>query len=667
MALNTAFIQPPAATGRHVNEIAIPAPRSRRPLLWAAAALPVIGWGALAMGVATPMKSVIERRASAALDRTVTIGGPVRVMLTPFSVTIDAAQVRVANPRWAKNDALLSVGRVRAKIPTFDLLLGKPGIRALSLRDGTLDLERSADGKANNWSGGKAGSLFDFAAVSQFDADGLVLRYRDPATRSFARLSLADGGRGIVDLTGGGSLGGEGFALTGTSRSSRNGPTRLDLDARTQQLALQIEGTADAPFRLSGARLSARAQGEDFAQLAAIGGIDLPALPAFSIGARIDPVRGGWRFSRIEGKIGATDLSGTLTLVERRGRPLIAAKLASQTLDIVDAAALVGLDGPQDNDLTGARLLPDARFSGEALGRFDAAIDYRADKLAGVPHASGQLSMKLALARGMLRVSPASVDLAGGFVSTDISIDARQSPVLTRADIRLSPTPMGRLLANWGIAPTGTTAMVKARIELTGRGDTLREAMGNANGRIALIMPAGDVRTQQASGSSLDMANLGAAIFRTDDHASPLSTGLNCGLVAFTVENGLGTADPILIDTDGSVLSGTGRFDLRGERLDLRLKAESKSAGWFGRPSPVLIGGTLADPIVEREPVPLFRPASFLGFKLMMPDFGNIFGFVDPEEADAPACGPVLSGSKAAAQRDRGDSQMRGKEFAALR
>ena len=133
------------------------------------------------------------------------------------------------------------------------------------------------------------------------------------------------------------------------------------------------------------------------------------------------------------------------------------------------------------------------------------------------------------------------------------------------------------------------------------------------------------------------------------------------------MREGVGTADPILIDTDGAVLSGSGRLDLRDERLDLRLKAEGKAFGWLSRPSPILIGGTLGDPTVEREPTPIFRPANFFGFRLMLPDFRNIFGFVDPDEADAPACGPILRGSTAAAQRDREKDRPDRREYAALR
>ncbi|MBN8830887.1 MAG: AsmA family protein, partial [Sphingomonadales bacterium] len=222
-------------------------------------------------------------------------------------------------------------------------------------------------------------------------------------------------------------------------------------------------------------------------------------------------------------------------------------------------------------------------------------------------------------------------------------------PALVRADIRLSPTPMCNLLRDWGIAPAGTSAMVRGRLQLAGRGENLREAIGNADGRMALIIPAGALRVAQASASSLDMAVLGDAIFR--DGAPVQPSGINCGLVAFTVRNGLASADPILIDTAGNVLTATGELDLRDERLDLRLQAEGKGFGFFARPIPVRIGGTLAAPMLAREPVRWFRPGGWFG--LPVPDLGAILGFVDPDEAAAPACGPVLRGAPAVAQRAR--------------
>src|SRR3546814_19212175 len=87
--------------------------------------------------------------------------------------------------------------------------------------------------------------------------------------------------------------------------------------------------------------------------------------------------------------------------------------------------------------------------------------------------------------------------MAGGFFSSDIEINARRRPVQTRYDIRLAPTPMGRLLSSWGAVESGTTGTLKARAELTGEGDSVRESLAPTGGRIAVIMPAGTFRTRK--------------------------------------------------------------------------------------------------------------------------------------------------------------------------
>ncbi|MBT2186836.1 AsmA family protein [Sphingobium nicotianae] len=635
--------------------------KRRRPWLWAAITLPLAGWAALAFGAATPLKGIVERHATAALGRAVTVGGALRILVTPFSVTFTGEQVRIANPKWALADNFLDAGTVSARLATFDLLVGQPGLRMLAIADGTIDLERSKHANRINWDIGRPGTLFDATAIRRIDADHVAIHFRDNLRGAEAQLTLEQGGRGIIDLRGEGRIGERHFALTGTTRSAEGAPTKFDIRAHTDAYALAVRGEAETPFKLNANDLDVSARGADFAQLAALGGITLPAMPDYEIKAAMSAAPGAWHFSHVAGRIGSTDLTGKLTLDQRHERPRIFAELASRTLNLDDARQLFGIENASVATLDDEeglrfvpRLLPDAHLSSEALRRFDAVVAYRADAVHAAPHAPAHLSMTLALVDGRLQVSPASVDLGGGFVSSDIFIDTRRKPALVRGDIRLSPTPMGRLLADWGIAPAGTTAMVKGRIQLTGQGDTLREVIGNANGRMALIIPGGMARMAPASASSLDMANVSDAMF-SDGESEEQPTGIRCGLIAFTVREGLATADPILIDTQGHVLTGSGELDLRDERLDLRLSADGKAMTFFARPHPVRIGGTFSDPVLERAPVSWFGESRLFG--LPLPSLGAIFGFVDPGAAQAPACGPILRGAPESAQRERDEGQ----------
>jgi len=631
--------------------------KSQRRWISAAIAAPVLLWGALYAGAAQPLRGSLAKQASAALGRDVTIGGPLRILVTPLSIYLTAGDVRVANPRWAMADDMLIARQVSVQLAMFDLLIGRTGIRALDVRGGTLDLERSRVAGRVNWSLGQPGTLFDPAALHRIDADDLAVRYRDFGADKDMQLAVSTNGAGRISFAGRGEAGAQSLTLDGEARSAVQQPTLFAVNLRTDGQDIALQGEAALPLQFGRARITATARGGDFAQLAALAGITLPAMPGYALQAQLRHAPQGWHFSRIEGRIGRTDLAGKLTLDQRHARPRVVAQLTSATLDAADGMALLGLHrdaAPIDLSDAGLplsqRLLPDAAISTARLRSFDAVLTYAADRMTGTPHDPTHLSLKLALVNGVMTLSPVSVDLAGGFISSDITLDARQSTTLARYDIRLSPTPMGRLLRQWGVAESGTDATARGRIQLTGRGETLRETFATASGRIALVIPQGTVRTRRASYSGLDIANLNAALF----DAPPFGASqVNCGLIAFTVRDGLATADPILIDTQGHALAGHGRIDLRDETVDLHLSADGKRFAFRSQPGRVHVSGTLADPLVMREPSPWFRPSRFLGFGMMLPDFGSIFSFVDPGDARDTACAPLLHGQTADAPDER--------------
>lgn len=642
--------------------------KHRRVLLLAALALPALGWAALAAGGAQIFRQPIEHHASAALGRAVTIDGGIRLLVTPFSLHLSVDDVRIANAEWAESEDLLRAGTVSARLATFDLLIGRYAPRSLGLQHGKLHLERRFTDGAANWEIGAERKLFDPALVQRIDADDLLLQYDDPRRETEAWLKVVGVGPGAVRLSGNGNVGDRSYRLNGSAQSAEGQPFQFAMDAAGPDIALRLEGEGEGPFKLPKAKLNGGARGHDLAALASLAGLELPASSDFKLTAELRRGRGGWHFSRIAGHVGQTDLAGKLTLDQRGERPRIVAELSSKSFDLAEGMRLLGLRAESGSEAglhyggspSTARLLPDATLSREALGRFDAVINYTAETVSGAPLAASHLTMRLALVDGRMMVSPASIDLGGGFLSSDIFIDARRSPALARYDIRLSPTPMGNVLAGWGVSPQETTALARGRIQLSGRGNTLRETIGNAEGRIALLMPAGRVRMQRASSSELDMEHLRSAMFGRGGNALGEMTSLNCGLIAFSVRDGIATSDPLLIDTDGHVLTGRGEIDLRSERIDMRLEADGKESAWFARPAPLIIGGTLTDPMVVREPVEYFTPQRFFGFSMRMPDLGAIFGFVDPERAQAPACGPLLRGAGMADRSDAADTPSQG-------
>ena len=183
--------------------------------------------------------------------------------------------------------------------------------------------------------------------------------------------------------------------------------------------------------------------------------------------------------------------------------------------------------------------------------------------------------------------------MARGNVASDVIFDTRPRPSAVTYDIRLAPTPIGRLLKGYGVVESGTTGTIKGRIQLKGRGDTIHDSLSTASGRIAFIMPQGTFWTRNVQLAELDIGTFVQKLFE-DKLKKPVQ--INCGLIAFTVRNGIAAADPILIDTHKNVILGRGGFSFRTEAVDLAFRADGKKFSLFSGQSPVGVGGYFAAP-----------------------------------------------------------------------
>jgi len=259
------------------------------------------------------------------------------------------------------------------------------------------------------------------------------------------------------------------------------------------------------------------------------------------------------------------------------------------------------------------------------------------------------VDLTFALDHSLMKLSPLTFDIAGGHLASDISINARVPAIVTDYDIRLSPTPMGRLLTQFGVDQAGTTGTVKARIKMTGTGDTLRESLATSNGRIAFILPRGTFWTKYIQLSEFDIGVFVQKMFQ-DKLKKPVE--INCGLIGFTVRNGVAAADPILIDTDKNVMVAKGGFSFKDESLDLSFRADSKKFSLFSGQSPVGINGYFASPGLDIiSPQLLTRGGVGVALGIAANPLAAVLAFVDVGDAQSAACGPILAGAQASAMR----------------
>jgi uncharacterized protein involved in outer membrane biogenesis len=636
----------------------------------------VLAWTILYITKGRFLKPTFEKYASRFAERTIRVGGDFNLYFDPIDIHFKAEQLTIENPKWASKSNLFDAKLIDANIKTIPLIFGERRFSTLNLVDSATDLEWQAKTRANTWTFGdpkKPGAPLNLPIIDTATVTGTTVHYSDPLLQILADMKVDSieskdtRFAGNVGFTGTGSMRGKPFSVNGSllspNQTVTGGRNQLIAHARSGATLMDISGTLPAATQIEGADLHLVTRGPNLRLLFDFLGVAIPDTRRYRFTSNLTKVGGEWRFTRLNGYFGDSDLGGKMTISLPKDRLFIAADLQSKKVDIIDVGPMIGYN-PERLDAMGAagavktvagtpRILPDAPLRTDSLGLFDAHVDYKAARIDANKLPVSNLALVLDLDHNLLKLSPLTFDLSGGHLASDITINARQKPVFTDYDIRLSPTPMGQLLKGFGVAESGTSGVVKARIKMSGAGDTVHTSLSTSNGRIAIILPAGSFWTRNIQLSELD---IGTFIEKMIQKKLKKPVQINCGLIGFTVRNGIATADPILIDTQQNVILGRGDFSFRDESLHLSVRADAKKISLFSGQSPVGVNGHFAAPGINPiSPQLLTRGGAAVALGVVASPLAAVLAFVDIGDAKSAACGPVLAGANAQSQRTTKD------------
>ncbi|MBB3586738.1 AsmA family protein [Sphingomonas sp. BK481] len=617
------------------------------------------------------LKHPFERIVGSMTHRTVTVGGDFQLYFAPFRIKFYAERFTLSNPDWASRPNLFQADKLDTRIAPLSLIFGKRRLYWLDLVNGTVDLEWNAAHTANSWTFGdkKGGEPLEFPRIDVATVTGTSVRYLDPRMRVLANLDVADIrsvdatiGR-AVGLKGTGQLRETPFTVTAQLLSpdatANRGQNKLVARMRAAGNVIDVAGTLPSIADVENVPLAVTARGANLSTLLGVIDVAIPNTRTYRLRGQLVKQGEEYHFTRITGVAGKTDLAGKLTITNGE-RIHLDSVLATKSLDIVDAAPFIGYN-PDIVESRGAvaaaaatgagaqRLMPDGNFPVETMQIFDADLKWTIGVVRSKNIPISNVDLTLDLERGRLALSPLTFAMARGNVASDAVFDTRSRPSAVSYDIRLAPTPMGRLLKGYGLAEAGTTGTIKGRIKLDGRGDSIHDSLASSRGRIAFVMPSGALSVRNVQLAELDIGTFAQRMFqgKLDEPVQ-----VNCGLIGFTVRGGVAAADPILIDTRKNVIVGRGGFSFRNEAVDLAFRADSKKFSLFAGQSPVGFGGVFAAPkmsVVSKDL--LARVGTGLGLALVATPVAGVLAFVDVGDAKATACGPVLAGATAKAQR----------------
>lgn len=649
-------------------EVSVRRRRMRRVLVWTggvlgglvlflALFLAVFDWNAA--------RGPIGRFASARMHREVVLSGPLEVHPWSLKPSATIRGLKIGNPAWAGPGQTATVDRLVVQIKLLPLLRGQLVLLELEADKPDLDLRRDAEGRTTwDFSGGKPkDEPLKMPPVRRFVIQGGHLKFADARRKISlnatldASEQLGAANRGFI-LAGSGVLNGNRFLLKVLGGPLLNvdpgKPYPFNADIRSGATRVQAQGIVPKPFDLGQLTVDLKASGPDLAELYELTGVPFPNTPPYSLRGKLVRNEKVYRIDDLSGRVGDSDLAGTLAVDATGARPFLKADLRTRSLDFDDLAATFGgAPSVKAGETASAgqvvmarslraerRFLPDATLKVDRIRAIDADVRYRAASIhdAMLPLRAADVHVKLD--HGLLTADPASFDLPQGRIAGRAQLDARPAIPITSIDVRVSNARLEQLIPiKTGGHPI--SGGLVARIKLTGAGDSVHRAAANANGEVLVVVPGGEIRKAFAELLGINVTKGLGLLWAKNQDVTPI----RCAVASFNATNGILRADHLVLDTGPVLATGHGTVDLGKEAVDFQIQGHPKSFRLVRLLAPINIKGPIAGP--PKVGVDTSKALGQGGLAAALAAFASplavVLPFVDPGLAKDANCGALVA------------------------
>ncbi len=638
----------------------------------------------------------LDQRLSASIGRPVAINGDLTVAWSrnpdanglshwiPWP-RFTARDVSIANPEWTKQPRFASVQQVRFSLSPLALIGHTIEIPSLKLIGPSVDIERDKSGR-NNWQ-------FQFAQGGQwnldigevaFDAgalridDGRLDLHLDVAVQPlgkpipFAQIVApklngadtappphsdqayyfgwtANGTWRGAKATGSGKIGSV-LALSDASM-----PFPLQADLRLRDVHIAAAGTLTDPVHLSALNLHLKISADSMSHLYALTGLTLPATPPFTTTGHLtgEIKQGLYRYDHFDGRVGASDLHGSMSYATAVARPKLSGALTSNVLNFSDLAPLIGADSNASKAQRGEavkqppdKVLPVEPFNTARWRTMDADVTFAGKRILRKMELPIQnLSTHLTLDDGVLTLDPLRFGVAGGDLDAHITLDSRSSPMPGRMKLSLRGVQLKQLFPTVALMQT-SGGEIDGDAALSGNGNSVAKLLGTSDGEVKLLVENGAISKLLLEEAGLNLANIATLKLFGDEPVK-----INCAAADFTAKDGLWRSTLFLIDTDDMTVNVDGDINLATEQLDLTLNPHSKGVRILSLRSPLYLRGTLKSPDAGVEKGPLLaRGAGAAVLGTVAAPLAALAAMIAPSHDNENACTGLISQMREPAQ-----------------
>ncbi|MCC6072838.1 AsmA family protein [Massilia sp. GCM10020059] len=576
-----------------------------------------------------------------------------------------ANDVHVGNPPGMPAGDMASVRQFSFSLDPLALLDKRIAIPLLQFQAPVVSLQRHSDGK-NNWTFKKQEKkspwVLDLERV--VFTKGIVY-YKDAIQKADVRADV-DTLEGDPEYGVGWKLRGtyNGAPVTGSGKAGavlslkqQTTPYPLQADFRMGPTRIAFEGTLTKPTRLAALDMNLKLSGPSMARLYPLLGVLLPETPAFSTSGRLigalSPESRRWTYDKFTGKVGSSDLGGTLTFQTGAPRGKLSGSVRSKLLQFDDLGPLIGADSNASKTRRGVppvqppnKVLPVETFRTERWTAIDADVRYAADSIVREKQLPiRKLSTHLILKDGVITLAPLTFDMAGGTLNSNIKLDGsgRQGKNAIKATAKVT----ARRLQIKQLFPAieglqASVGQINGDAALSATGNSIATLLGASNGEIHSLINEGTVSKMLLEKMGLNIGNIVLTTLFGDKQVQ-----INCMATDFAVERGIMYSRTFIVDTEEAIINVDGVISLADETLHLTINPKTKGLRIISLRAPLYVRGPFKKPTVSVDKgVLAMKAGGAIALATLAAPAAALVPLVNTGPGEDSECGKLLAAAR---------------------
>jgi AsmA protein len=319
--------------------------------------------------------------------------------------------------------------------------------------------------------------------------------------------------------------------------------------------------------------------------------VALPQTPRYVTEGRLVREGSVVRYENFTGKVGESDLSGTLQVDTGGKRPFMKGDLQSKVLDLGDLGVVVGTEEPSEKGV-----LPDSPFDPARWDSVDADVRIRAGTIRRPKQLPLQdLNARIQMKDRVLTLNPLEFGIAGGKLAGPVVLDGSKDTIRAELKMRIQKLQLAQLFPTLEQNKT-SVGDIGGLVELSGSGNSVARMLATSNGKIGAFMDGGEVSRFMMELVALDLWDAAAVKLKGDENIN-----IRCAIADFAVKDGMASTNAFVVDTSVVLVEGGGAVNLKSEEMDLKLNPKPKDNSIASLNSPLYVRGTFSKPQVSPD------------------------------------------------------------------